>query len=178
MLTAEPAQDSYSIYMKSASVGQLGTMANNEIDWRIADVPDISEGVPGKLAFGLAVSQGTSHGDKSVSVGQISGGVFVGIVVADVTAVPGNSNTPIDGFRDGDNVGILALGDIWVAPTTDAVVAGHPVYFNSETGDLGDSTIDNDVLIVGARWIDSLPNTEVPLVDRNGLARVRLGIMA
>lgn len=170
MLTPAPLQTSYTQYMPVAQLGMPGSMTPYNIDTRIMEDPT-GNGV----GFGLAVSQGTLHGDKSVAIGELSGGAFVGITCADPTLYNGGAH--VDKYGDGDDAAILTFGDRWVAPATN-VVSGHQVYFNSATGELGDSSIANATAIPNSRWIDSKPNTDQqPTVNFNGLARVRLGSM-
>lgn len=171
MLTAAPLQTSYNQYAPVAQVGLVGDMNLANIDTRICDDPS-GDGV----GFGLAVSQGTLHGDKSAAIGQISGGAFVGITIADQTLIA-STTALVDKYVDTDNMGVLTFGTIWVSPATDVVV-GTQAYFNDETGELGGSSIPNAVAIVGSRWVDSKPNTDQPTLNFNGLARVNLGIKA
>lgn len=172
MFTPAPVQTTYQQYESVAQVGMPGSMVAWSLDNRILEDP-AGNGV----GFGLAVCQ-AFESDKACTLGQLSGGVFVGITRADVTlplaTVPARA---IDKFYQGDNVPVQTLGDIWVSPQT-TVDAGNPVYFDSVTGELGDSGTSNAVLIPGAVWITSLPNAGQPTINFNGLAIVRLGIMA
>jgi hypothetical protein len=134
------------------------------------------------VGFGLAVCQGFKS-DKGCTLGQLSGGAFVGITHSEITLAL--SFTPLangklrarDTFYDTDNTPVQTLGDIIVAPVG-VVAAGSPVYYNSVTGQLGPSTISNAILIPNATWITSLPNGSQPMVNFNGLAMCRLGAMA
>jgi hypothetical protein len=174
MLTPSPVQSTYQQYINVGQVGMRATDFNPLTDTRLADDPT---GVG--IGFGLAVSQGTTHGDKSAVIGQVSGGIFVGITLSDATLpnLTDISGQHTDMYSDSDNMAVASGGDIWVTPAT-AVQAGNLVYFNSVTGQLGDSAISNAVLIDNARWQSSLPNSQPSYVSFNGLAIVRLGASA
>ena len=175
MITPAPLQTTYIQYEPVAQLGTVATMANFNVDARIAD------DVAGTgIGFGIAVCQGGTHGDKSVAVGETSGSVFVGITLADPT-LPNLSNLAgqfTDKYSDSDNCSVLTLGDVWVAPAT-AVTIGTQGYFNSVTGALGASSISNAVAIAGSRWETHLPRPATgELVTFSGLAVLRLGIMS
>ncbi len=171
MLQPAPLQTTYQQYETVGQVGMAGSMVAWSADNRILEDPT-GDGV----GFGLAVCQGYKS-DKGCTLGQLSGGAFVGITKADVTLPLSSALPAIDTYYDTDNVPVQTLGDIWVAPDG-VVAAGSPVYFNSVTGQLGPSGISNAVLIEGAVWITSLPNGSQPTINFNGLAICRLGIMA
>lgn len=163
MIPSTPVQTSYSKYAGAANVGMPGSQTSFDADSYIAQ--------DGDIGFGLAVAQGTDS-DKAVVLGKPSGaGAFVGITMADVT-LANLSATTTDKYVEGDNVGVLVKGDIWVAPQTN-VSAGGAVYYNSSTGELGDSGISNAVLIKNAKWMTAYPMT-VPGVTNQRLAVVRL----
>jgi hypothetical protein len=175
MITPAPLQTTYIQYEPVAQLGTVATMANFNVDARIAD------DVAGTgIGFGIAVCQGGTHGDKSVAVGETSGSVFVGITLADPTLpnlagiVAGQFT---DKYGDGDNCSVLTFGDVWVAPAT-AVAIGTQGYFNSVTGALGNSGISNAVAIAGSRWETHLPRPAGELTTSAGLATLRLGIMS
>jgi len=177
MLTPTPLQTTYTQYEKVAQVGMPGSMVPWSVDTRILEDPT-GDGV----GFGLAVCQGYKS-DKGATLGQLSGGAFVGITRATINlphVAKSNLDDAIyravDTYYDGDNVAVHTLGDIWVAPDG-VVAAGSPVYFDASSGRLGPSGISNAVLIDNAIWITSLPNANSK-VDFNGLALVRLGSMA
>lgn len=172
MLTAAPLQTSYQQYGTAAQIGMPRDGQRYNIETGILEDPT-GDGV----GFGLAVSRGSLHGSKSVALGQLSGGAFVGITFLDASHF-NRGGALADKFSDGDNIPVLDFGTIWVSPATTNVVAGHPVYFNSATGRLGDSSIANAVLIAGAVWMDDKPNTDQPMINFNGLAGVKLGIMS
>lgn len=174
MIVPAPLQTVYNQYEFPGQVGQVATQAEWNIDNRIADDP-----LAAGIGFGLAVCQGSLHGDKSASLGQASGADFVGITCADPTLPNLNdvSGQFTDAFSDGDNMAVLTLGDIWVKPATH-VNAGDPIYFNSVTGELGNSAISNAVQITGSKWQTSQPRPSGELVLYNGLAVARLGIMS
>jgi hypothetical protein len=169
MLTPLPLQTTYQQYETVAQVGMPASMTGWDADNRIAE--DLGSGIP----FGRAVCQGTAS-DKAATLGQLSGGEFIGITMADDT-LPLSTTRPVDTFEDTDNMAVLVRGDIWVAPVG-TVAAGAQVYYNSVTGQLGPSGISNAVLITHGRWETSSPNTSQPLVNFNGLAVVRLGASA
>lgn len=173
MFTPAPVQATYQQYENVGQVGMPASMVLWSVDNRILEDPS---GVG--VGFGLAVCQGTES-DKGCTLGQLSGGVFVGITRQDVTLPLAQLTPPRvpDHFYDKDNVPVMTMGDMWVAPQTE-VAAGSPVYFDSVTGELGDSSTSNAILIDNAIWITSLPNGSQPLVNFNGLAVVRLGSMA
>ena len=176
MITPAPLQTTYIQYEPVAQLGTVASMANYNIDARIAD------DVAGTgIGFGLAVCQGGTHGDASVALGETSGSVFVGITLADPTLpnLAGNvAGQFTDKYSDGDNIAVLTLGDVWVAPAT-SVVIGTQGYFNSVTGALGASSISNAVAIAGSRWETHLPRpASGELVTYSGLAKLRLGIMS
>lgn len=106
--------------------------------------------------FGLAVSQGEAD-DGAV----LGGATFCGITVADKTL---DHDTP-DQYEEGDTMAVLNRGDIWVTAAT-AVVAGRQAYYNSVTGEIGASDVDNAVAIAGAKFLDT--------ADADAVARVRL----
>lgn len=167
MLTSGPIQTTYDQYMLAGQVGMPATMSGWDVDTRIAEDP-AGDGI----GFGLAVCQGTAT-DKSATLGQLSGGGFVGITRADPTLANTDSEFT-DKYRDTDNMAVHIAGDIWVAPAS-AVTANDPVYFDSVTGALGDSTIDNAVLVPDAKWMTSVPMTN-DLIRLANLAIVRLGM--
>jgi hypothetical protein len=152
------------------------TMVGWDVDNRILEDP-AGNGV----GFGLAVCQGYKS-DKGVTIGALSGGALVGITKAD-PALPlyGVSATgtvrAVDKYYDTDNVAVMVRGDIWVLPAT-AVNSGDPAYFNSVTGQLGNSGSPNAVAIKNSRWEISSPNASQPSVPFNGLAVLRIGASA
>jgi hypothetical protein len=174
MLVPLPVQTTYQQYEYPGQLGTPGTMVDHSLDNRILEDP-----TGNGAGFGLAVCQGYKS-DKGCTLGQLSGGAFVGITRSDITLPRGDTWThavSVDKFYDTDNVPVHTFGDIWVAPLG-IVAAGNPVYFNSVTGQLGPSTIANPVLIPNATWQTSLPNGSQPLINFNGLAVCRLGSMA
>jgi len=169
MLTPLPLQTTYQQYETVAQNGMPASMTGWDADNRIAE--DLGSGIP----FGRAVCQGTAS-DKAATLGQLSGGEFIGITMQDVT-LPLSTTRPVDTYEDTDNMAVMVRGDIWVIPLGN-VVAGAQVYYDSVTGQLGPSTVANAVLITHARWQTNLPDTAQPLVNFNGLAVVRLGASA
>jgi hypothetical protein len=177
MITPLPLQTTYQQYLSFGQVGMSGSMVPWSIDSRLLEDP-LGNGV----GFGLAVCQGFKS-DKGCTLGQLSGGAFVGITHSEITLalaftpLPNGKIRARDTYYDTDNMAVQTLGDIVVAPLG-VVAAGSPVYFNSVTGQLGPSTIANGLVIANATWISSLPNGSQPQISFGGLAMVRLGAMA
>jgi hypothetical protein len=177
VLTSTPLQTTYGQYGVVGQVGMPATMVGWDVDNRILEDPT-GNGV----GFGLAVCQGYKS-DKGVTLGQLSGGALVGITRAD-PALPIYSTTPagqtprkVDTYYDTDNVAVMVRGDMWVLPAT-SVNSGDPAYFNSVTGQLGNSSVPNAVAIKNSRWEISSPNASQPLVPFAGLAVLRIGASA
>jgi hypothetical protein len=173
MLTPAPLQTAYQQYENVGQVGMPATMTGWDVDNRILDDPSGNG-----AGFGLAVCQGFTS-DKAITLGALSGGAFVGITRADQT-LPRYDTTPAratDTFYVGDNVPVHVRGDIWVKPATN-VNSGDPIYFNSVTGQLGNSGIANAVALKNSRWETSLPRPTSELISFNGLAVARLGASA
>ena len=166
MIPSTPVQTTYSKYASAAQVGMPGSTISFDADTGIVEDPAGTG-----IGFGLAVCKGTI-GDKAVTLGQLSGGEFVGISMADPT-LANLSATETDKYQNRENIGILVKGDIWVAPQTN-VTANGDVYYNSSTGQLGASGIANAVKIPNAKWVSSYPMT-IPNVTSERLAVVRLG---
>lgn len=169
MLTPPPVQTTYTQYINVGQNGMIASATGWDIDTRIAE--DITSSANG-IGFGLAVSQSLMT-DRGACIGQLSGGVFVGITCADPTlpnVVPGFT----DLYNEGDNMAVLVRGDIWVI-VGDNVAAGGDVYFNSVTGQLGASGISNAVHVLGARWMTSVPSDDPQLtIEVGSLAVCRL----
>lgn len=161
-----PVQSTYARYMTPAQVGMPASTHGWDVDTCIAEDP-AGDGI----GFGLAVCRGTKS-DQAATLGALSGGAFRGITRADITLANVDEATT-DKYLDGDNMGVQSRGDIWVAPQTN-VTAGGAVYFNSSTGELGASGISNAVLIAGAKWLSSYPETTHDQVTTGRLAIVRL----
>jgi hypothetical protein len=174
MFQSGPLQTVYTQYINVGQVGMRASMVTWVTDNRLCDDPT---GVG--IGFGLAVSQGTTHGDKSAVIGQVSGGEFVGITCSDPTLanLADVAGMFTDKYSDSENMAVASMGDIWVAPVG-IVAAGNPVYYNSVTGQLGPSSISNAVILTNARWMTSLPNSQPSYINFNGLAVVRLGASA
>jgi hypothetical protein len=144
-------QTSYSERIAQAVEGQVGNETNWDADTKIVETA-------AGIGFGKAVSQGTS--DKQIVVGGALAD-FVGITIRDIT-LPASQN---DTFAEGDEVGVLTEGDIWVKPSVE-VVAGDPVHYNATTGVF--TNTGGSGPIKGARYMTSNGGA-------NGLALVRLG---
>ena len=171
MLVANPVQTSYQRWANVGQVGMPATTVGFDVDTRICE--DLSSPKVG-IAFGVVVSQGTKHGARSATLGLASGGAAVGITAADIT-LPNVQTSFTDRYQDGENMAVMRVGDLWVTVKTSTVVAGNPVYFNSSTGELGDSGISNATLLTGAKWMTDVPSDDPLLTTQVGsLAIVRL----
>lgn len=177
MLQSVPLQTSYPQYANVAQIGMVASLTGWDADTRLAEDP-LGNGI----AFGKAVCQGYKS-DKGATLGQLSGGAFIGVTMANpalplyVVTPPGTTARAVDMYYDTDNMAVLVRGDIWVAPTTH-VNSGDPCYFNPTTGDFGNSSIAGAVLITNSRWETSSPNASQPLVNFAGLAVLRMGASA
>jgi len=171
MLTPNPVQSTYTRYQQVGSVGMPATMSGWDIDTRIA--VDISSPATG-IGFGLAVSQSNAT-DRGACIGELSGGVFVGITCAAVT-LPNVTTGFTDIYENGSNMPVMIRGDIWVN-AVGTVAAGGAVYMNTVTGELGPSGIANAELIAGTVWMTSAPAaaTDLMKTEVGTLAVVRLG---
>lgn len=167
-----PLQTTYGLYSPVGYAGMPATMVGWDGDNRIVEDP-----TGNGIGFGLAVCQGYLS-DKGVTLGQLSGGEFIGITMIDITLPLVQSRAKVDTYYDTDNINVMSRGDIWVAPPTH-VNSGDPVYYNSVTGQLGNSSVPNAVLIQNSRWQTSLPNAgQSSLVNFAGLAVARIGASA
>lgn len=131
-------QSSYGRYMSAGVVGAIADMTTYDGDSRICETE-------AGIGFGLACSQGAE--DNGAVLG---GSLFVGISVRDITLV----HDTADEYAEGDNMATAFRGDIWVQTKT-TVVPRQKVYYNSSTGEIGDSGISNAVEIVGAHFLDT-----------------------
>jgi hypothetical protein len=176
--TPAPVQRTYQRYLTFGQVGQAADMS--PLGSGVGVDTKICETAAG-IGFGLAVSQGVAW--NGVVLGQPGSpdGQFVGISLADITLANLKAPGP-DIYQLGENMGVKSLGDVVVLPATN-VEAGDKVYFNSATGQLGDGTISNAILIPDARWMttSTLGATTAGVQSTNpadytaGLAIVRLG---
>jgi hypothetical protein len=169
-----PLQTTYAQYEIVGMAGMPATQTGWDGDNRIVEDP-----TGNGIAFGLAVCQGYQS-DKGCTLGQLSGGGFVGITMIDITLPLVQSRAKVDTYYDTDNINIMVRGDIWVAPPTGMHVnSGDPAWFNAVTGQIGSSSIPNAVRINNSRWQTSLPNLGQPSsVNFGGLAVVRIGASA
>jgi hypothetical protein len=171
MITPAPVQTTYNQYETVAQNGMPASMTGWDADTKLAEAAS-----PDGIGFGLAVSQ-SNIADRGAVLGQLSGGAFVGITMADQT-LPNVTAGFTDKYQEGDNMAVLTRGDLWV-DVVGVVAAGGSVYFNSVTGQLGPSGISNAVQITGAKWMTSNPaHAETAAPPRGSLAVVRLGIVA
>lgn len=162
MLTPNPVQTTYTQYLTAAQVGMPATTTGWDIDTKICE--DLSVPAVG-IGFGLAVTGGTVHGDRSACLGTGSGKTFVGITVADPT-LPNIATGFTDKYADGDNMGVLVRGDIWVV-ARDAVSAGDAGYYDPANGALGNASVSGATVIDDSRWMTS--------AVAGALAVIRLG---
>jgi len=171
MLTPLPVQTTYYRYLNPGQVGMPATETGWDISTRICEDMSLTTGI----AFGLVVSQGTKHGDRSAVIGTASGGTVIGITASDHTLPTFVGGAGVDKYNDGDNMAVMIRGDIWVL-AVGTVAAGGPVYFNSATGQLGPSGIPNAVAIPGAQWLTAAPlaTGNIMKVPTGQLAVVRL----
>ena len=149
MLQPNPVQTTYQQYLTAAQNGMPATTSGWDVDTKIAEDPVGTAGI----GFGLAVSQGTLHGDRSACLGGLSGKSFVGVTMADPT-LPNITAGFTDKYQDGDNMAVMVRGDIWVV-AHEAVSAGDPVYYNATTGLLGNASLTSGTAIDDARWMTS-----------------------
>jgi hypothetical protein len=145
---ATAVQDTYQENLTAAQVGQL-----NGCDY------DVESGIVEEangIAFGLAVAQGTA--DKGIIIGGTTT-TFRGASVRDVTL-----GAETDSYAENANIGVVTRGVVWVSPSA-AVSANDAVYFTAATGRFTNVSGGN-VLVKGARWVDS--------ASQDGLARIKL----
>ena len=171
MLTPLPVQTTYFRYLNVGQVGMPASETGWDISTRICEDLSLTTGI----GFGLVVSQGTKHGDRSAIIGIASGGTVLGITASDHTLPTFVGGAGVDKYNDGDNMAVMFRGDIWVS-AVGTVAAGGPVYFNSVTGQLGPSGIANATALPGAQFLTSEPlaTTNVMYSPTGTLAVVRL----
>lgn len=143
MLQPAPVQTTYQQYLNAGQVGMIASEFGWDIDTRICEDP-AGNGV----GFGLGVSQGTLHGDRSAALGALSGFTFLGVTVADQTL---STLTFTDKYADTDNMAVLVKGDIWVA-VANAVTPEGDVYYNNTTGAFG-ATSGSSTKVANAKWM-------------------------
>lgn len=158
MLVPNPVQTTYTQYLTAAQNGMPATTTGWDVDTKICEDPAGTSGI----GFGLAVSQGTLHGDRSACLGGLSGKTFIGITRADST-LPNITAGFTDAYQDGDNMAVHVRGDIWVI-AHDAVAAGDPVYYASATGRLGNASMSGGTAIDDARWMTTAINGSLGVV--------------
>jgi hypothetical protein len=141
-------QTSYLERQPKAFAGQVASMREYDSITRSCETA-------AGIGFGLAVGRGSAdHG--CVIGGALN--IFLGATIRDVTLMSSQS----DKYAQYQNVGILAMGDIWVQ-VTGTPGPGDPVHFNASTGVFAASAGSGPIL--GARWIET---------SENGLGRVYL----
>ena len=124
-------QSTYSRYMSAGAAGAPATMHGWDADTKQAE---------GNIPFGYAVSKGDA--DDGVVAG---GTLFVGVSVRDITLV----HDTADRYEEGDNVGVLTRGDIWVL-VEEAVDTQTAAKYDTSTGQLGKAA---GTAITGAYWV-------------------------
>lgn len=144
-MTQNTVQSSYDRYAPKGANGAAASMRGWDADTKQAEET---------IGFGLAVSYGTE--DNGVVKG---GAAYCGVAMRDITLV----HTTPDQYEEGDNMGVVTRGDIWIT-VEDAVVAHTAVKYNASTGQLGSS---GGTTISGASWETS--------ADAGELAVCRLG---
>jgi hypothetical protein len=170
MLQSQPVQTTFNRYLTPAHAGMVATTSGWDADTGIAEAAS-----PNGIGFGLAVSY-SGITDRGCVLGQLSGREFWGITMSDPTLANISVNPGFtDLYQEGENVGVFVRGDIWVLPLGN-VTFGDAVYFDSVTGQLGDSGIANGVALQNARWMTSIPDKDVHVP--NLFAIVRLGASA
>ncbi len=112
------------------------------------------------VGFGLAVVQGAN--DAGVIVPTVTGAVFRGITVRDVT-LPQSSG---DAYQQYDETALMVTGVIWVT-AQEAVSAGDPVSFEVTSGQLFTTVDATHDAIAGALWESS--------AGIGVIAKIRLG---
>lgn len=138
-------------YSENIDAARAGLVAGCDFDVESGIVEDAAG-----IGFGLAVAQGTA--DKGITVGGTTT-TFRGVSVRDVTAgAEQDKNTQYQ------NIGVLVRGEIWVSPSG-TVNANDAVYFTAATGRFS-ATSGGNVLVKGARWMDS--------ASADGFARIKL----
>jgi len=152
MLTPLPVQTTYYRFMNVGQVGMPATASGWDIATRICEDLSLTTGI----GFGVVVSQGTKHGDRSAVLGTVSGGTVLGITASDHTLPTFVGGAGVDKYNDGDNMAVAHRGDIWVN-VTGTVAAGGPVYFNSATGAIGPSGITNATILTRCQFLTAEP---------------------
>lgn len=142
-------QTSYAERLSPAVAGMPANMRNFDAITRTAD---------SGIAFGVAVSQDADDPAKKCAQG---GALidFMGVTYKDVTL----ESSQNDAFVDGNNVGIMTSGEVWVS-VTGVPGPNDPVHYDTTTGVFKASGGIGPVL--GARWMGQ---------TENGLCRLKLG---
>lgn len=147
-------QSAYSERQAVAFAGQPGTMVPYNIDTRNCETA-------AGIGFGVACGQGAA------TKGAVLGGTlatFVGVSVRDITLVASGGGT-VDEYAENENMGLLTMGDIWVAPSV-AVAITDPVHYDATTGVFAISGGSGP--IVGARWMTPAGSGELALLRLTG----------
>lgn len=148
-------QTTYPLTMRKAVAGMIASTDDYRADSLILE--------SAAVGFGLAVVRGATDPVYGVRFGVA--GAFRGITVLDTTLI----NSPVDEYKQYQNVSVLYEGDIWVL-ADGAVVAGNDVTYTEATGRLGTAAVAIGIVaLAGAIWLDSATNA---------LARVRVPMSA
>lgn len=141
-------QTSYAERMNPAVAGMPANMRNFDAITRTAD---------GGIAFGVAVSRDADDPENKCAQGGALAD-FLGITYKDITLEVSQS----DAFVDGNNVGIMTSGEVWVS-VTGVPGPNDPVHYDATTGVFKSSGGNGPIL--GARWMGE---------TENGLCRLKL----
>lgn len=148
-------QTTYGDTMKPGKAGMVANMTNWDGDTLICET---EAGIP----FGRVVGQGVDP--KGGVIGAAAATGFRGISIRDVTL----ESTDGDKYVEGQNMGVLNEGDIWVV-TGGQVTAGQDVTFAAATGILSSAGASgSQFAIAGARWMTSAGSGELAIVRLSG----------
>lgn len=126
-------------YSERIGVARAGMVADERNYDSITRINETAAGI----GFGLAVKQGSTDGVCALA-GAIA--AFLGVSIRDVTL----ESSQLDKYADGQAVGILTAGPIWVE-VSDTPGVSDPVHFSATTGVF--ATSGGTGPIVGARWM-------------------------
>lgn len=147
------AQSTYTATQRAGLEGQFAS------EWGSALVSEtrVVEGTAG-IGFGRVVSLGTAH------KGAVLGGAIanvLGVSIRDIALVAQPGQT-VDLYQNGNNMGVMNEGDMWVTVLT-AVTEGNVVTYSTTTGQFAASGGTN---LPGSRWLTTAAS--------GGIAAMRL----
>lgn len=145
-------QSTYTENIAAARAGLLSG-SDNDVQTGIAEE---------ELDAGKAAAQGTA--DKGIIEGGTTA-TFRGVTIRDVTL-----GAEQDAYAIGQNVGVVTRGQVWVVPSHD-VAANDKVYFTAADG-LFTNQASGNVLVAGARWVDTAVSGGFARIYLSGYARV------